>query len=91
MAFLLDDLGKDDGTVDLSPALMTLCTLLDQSCESNGQQPAVDTAMYSFVTRPETYHVLLRATFGGENKALAKHCLYLLSNSIAICHSMQSD
>ena len=99
LKFILDDISASSdlsqhSQLDLSPAVMALCTMLDQM--SNDDQisvtcPMLTQAMYEFVTQDSTYITLLDRTFCKQAKynKQSKHCLYLLSNSLALVHGMQ--
>ena len=95
--FFLDDVAKEDESVDLSPALMTLCTMLDQTTQDSSaaeSTPVLTQSVYNFVTNAASYQVLLDSVFKQtqgkfQSNGLAKHSLYLLSNALALCHGMQ--
>lgn len=87
LSFFLEDVERET-ELDLGPVLLSLCTVIDQTCATD-QSPLPQTlaSVFSFVTNPVTYRVLLATAL--RSKGLAKHCLYLLSNSVALVHSMQ--
>ena len=51
--FFLDDLAKEE-ELDLSPALMSLCTMVDQMSQDGAANiaPALTQSVYNFVTSP---------------------------------------
>ena len=90
LSLFLEDVEKET-EFDLSPILLALCTIVDHTCSTSDQEepPKAQTlaAVFAFVTNPVTYRVLIATAL--KTKGLAKHCLYLLSNSVALVHSMQ--
>lgn len=89
----MDDLAEES-ELDLSPALMALCTLVDlvSSCDDDAGIDTLKHNVLIFITDPQTYSVLLNRVFSNNGRIkFGKQCLYLLSNSIALCHSMQDQ
>ena len=52
--FFLDDIGKEDDELDLSPALISLCTMIDQMAQEASPEthPTLSQVIYSFITSP---------------------------------------
>ena len=99
--FIVEDVAKES-ELDISPSLMALCSMLDQTSQDSSVSetcPRLAQGIYAFITGPATYQTLIERTFAtqtndtsatGDDKKrhYGKHCLYLLSNSIALVHSM---
>ena len=72
---------------------MTLCTMVDQvNSDEQAQECGILLEKLQWlISTPRTYTVLLNKVFGAQDsaqKGIAKHCLYLLSNSIAMVVAM---
>lgn len=96
ITFIVEDVAKES-ELDISPSLMALCSMLDQTSQDSSVSetcPRLAQGIYAFITNPATYQTLIERAFATQTsedkkRHYGKHCLYLLSNSIALVHSMQ--